>query len=151
MVRLAIESDAYLAQVMYRVGVWARTRRIPIVPRLARLGASVVAQVEIGPDVVVGPGLYLAHGQVSVHGHVHLAERVVMFPWSTITGTADAPVEIGADARIGTGAVIEGPARIGAHARIGANATVTGDVAASARIAGVPARQIVEHPKLQPA
>lgn len=142
MVRLAIESDAYLAQVLYRVGVWARTRHIPLLPRLAQLGASAVAQVEIGPEVVVGRGLYLAHGQVRVSGPVHIDDNVVMFPWATITATADRPVHIAADVRVGTGSVIEGPARIGAGVRIGANAHVTGDLPAGAKVAGVPARRI---------
>lgn len=141
MVRLALESDAYLAQVLHRLGATLRRHHIPLLPRLARAGAAVVAQVHIGPDVVVGPGLYLAHGQVSLSGRVRLAPGVVMFPWATIDAT-DGDVELATDVRVGTGSVIVGPARIGAGVRIGANAVVTGSVPDGARIAGVPARPL---------
>lgn len=142
MVRLAVISDAYLAQVLYRIGAWAASRRIRLLPRLARAGAVAVAQVHIGPQVEVGPGLYLAHGQVTIDGPVRLEPGVVMFPWSTIIASPGAPVEVATDVRVGTGAVIEGPARIGAHVRIGANAVVTGDVPAGDRVAGVPATPV---------
>jgi serine O-acetyltransferase len=141
MLRLALVSDAYLAQVCYRVGVALRNRGVPLLPRLARLGAAAVAQVHIGPDVVIQPGLYLAHGQVTISGRVHLGPRVVCFPWSTIDGSGG-PVTVGTDARIGTGAVVEGPCALGDHARVGANAAVTGDVAARTVVAGVPARPV---------
>ncbi len=124
MVRLALESDAYLAQVFYRLGVSARRHGIPVLPRLARAGAAVVAQVHIGPDVVIGPGLYLAHGQVAMSGRVRLGPGVVVFPWATISGL-DGEVELATDGRVGTGSVIEGPAHVGDHVRIGANAAVT--------------------------
>mgnify|MGYP003451976362 FL=1 len=141
MVRLALESDAYLAQVFYRLGVSARRHGIPVLPRLARAGAAVVAQVHIGPDVVIGPGLYLAHGQVAMSGRVRLGPGVVVFPWATISGL-DGEVELATDVRVGTGSVIEGPAHVGDRGRIGANAAVTGIVPRGARIAGIPARPV---------
>lgn len=142
MIRLMLESDAYLAQVFYRLGAWAKHRRIPGIWRLASWAASTVAQVHVGPDVVVGPGWYLAHGQVSLQGPVTLGAGVVMFPWSSVVASAGSPVTIGVDVRVGTGAVIQGPCRVGDHARIGANAVVTGDVANGAKVAGIPARAI---------
>lgn len=149
MVRLALESDAYLAQVCYRIGASARQHGVPLVPRLMKVAAAVVAQVHIGPEAVVGPGLYLAHGQVDLHGPVRLADGVVMFPWSTIDSSGG-EVTIGTDVRVGTGAVINGPASVGAHTRIGANAVVTGDVAAHSRVAGVPARPVGANSKKEP-
>lgn len=150
MVRLALESDAYLAQILYRVGASARRRRLPLLPRVARAGAAAVAQVHIGPDVVIAPGLYLAHGQVAMSGRVRLGPGVVVFPWATITAS-DGEVALASDVRVGTGAVIEGPATVGAGVRIGANATVTGTVPAGARIAGVPARPVTPSPSTSSA
>jgi len=141
MLRLAVESDAYLAQVCYRVGASARRYRVPVVPRLMKVAAAAIAQVHVGPDVVIGPGLYLAHGQVDLRGSVRLGPGVVMFPWSTID-SSNGEVVIETDVRVGTGAVITGPAVVGAHTRIGANAVLSGDVPANSRVAGVPARPV---------
>jgi serine O-acetyltransferase len=144
LVRLAVQSDAYLAQSVSRWAAWRTERGARLGPAVARRLARILAQIGIDPDVHIGPGLYIAHGQVAIEGATDLGSNVVLFPWVTIRPAAPggpAPV-IGPHVRIGTGAVIEGPVRIGRAARIGANAVVTDDVAPGEVVAGNPARAV---------
>ena len=142
LIRLALVSDAFLAQALYRVKATLQARRIPLLPRLAHRGAMSLAQLSIGDPVVMHPGVYVMHGQVVIDGLVEIHGGVALAPFVTI-GLRAGDVRgatVGAGAQVGTGAKVIGPVQIGAGATIGANAVVVDDVPAGATVAGAPAR-----------
>ena len=101
MLRLALVSDAYLGQVLYRLKASLQRRGVPILPRIAHRLAMAVAQVSIGDPVLVHPG-------------------AVIGPFVTIGLRAGdvrgATIERGAS--LGTGAKVIGAVRIGAGATV---------------------------------
>jgi serine O-acetyltransferase len=140
--RLAWESDAFLALMLYRAKARLQSLGIPVLPRLAHRVAMAIAQVSIGDPVVLQPGVYLVHGQVVIDGLVEIGGDTEIGPFVTIglvAGDVVGPT-IGRDVRIGTGAKVLGPVRVGDGAVIGANSVVLSDVPAGATAAGVPAR-----------
>jgi serine O-acetyltransferase len=142
--RLVFVTDAFLAQVLYRVKARSQSLRVPIVPIVAHHLAMSLAQVCIGDPVVIQPGLYLPHGQVVIDGLVVIERGTVIAPFVTIgllAGQLQGPT-IESRAHIGTGAKILGPVRIGANATVGANSVVVHDVPAGATVVGVPARVV---------
>jgi serine O-acetyltransferase len=146
--RLAVVSDAFLAQACYRLKARLQARRVPALPRVAHRLAMVLAQVSIGDPVVMAPGVYVVHGQVVVDGLVEIGSGVVISPFVTIglrAGDVSGPV-IERDVTIGTGAKVIGPIRIGAGATIGANAVVVDDVPPGATVVGAPARAVKRPP-----
>jgi serine O-acetyltransferase len=142
--RLLWESDAFLAQTLYRVKARLQGLGIPVLPRVAHRLAMAIAQICIGDPVVVHPGVYIAHGQVVIDGFVEVHAGTVIFPWVTvglIAGNWEGPT-IGPGVHIGTGAKVLGPVTLGAGARIGANAVVLDDVPARVVVVGIPARVV---------
>jgi serine O-acetyltransferase len=142
--RLALVSDAFIGQVLYRMKARLQQLGVPVLPRLAHRLAMATAQVCIGDPVVVHAGVYLAHGQVVVDGFVEMHSGVVLFPWVTVglqAGIFEGPT-IEADVHIGTGAKVLGPITVGEGARVGANAVVLDDVAPGATVVGAPARPL---------
>ena len=142
MVRLCVQSDAFLAQVLYRAKASMQRRGIPLLPRLAHKLAMSTAQVSIGDPVVVAGGLYLMHGQIVIDGNVEVGPGAVIGPWVTI-GLRAGDVHgatIGESVHIGTGAKVVGPVKIGEGATIGANAVVVDDVPEGTTVVGAPAR-----------
>jgi serine O-acetyltransferase len=140
--RLMIVSDAFLAQVCYRVKARLQARGVPVLPRLAHRAAMVLAQVAIGDPVVIAPGLYLFHGQVVIDGFTEIGPGARIAPFVTIglrEGQFKGP-SIGSGVSIGTGAKIIGPVQVGNRARIGANAVVVSDIPEGATASGIPAR-----------
>jgi serine acetyltransferase len=143
-VRLAIVSDAYLGQALYRAKAALQARGVPLLPRIAHRLAMIVAQISIGDPVIVAPGVYLIHGQVVVDGLVEIGPDTTIGPFVTIglrAGDVRGPT-IGAGVSIGTGAKLIGPVTIGDGAQIGANAVVVSDVADGVTVAGAPARPL---------
>lgn len=142
MARLALVSDAFLAQALYRLKARLQALGVPVLPRVAHRLAMVTAQVSIGDPVVVQPGVYILHGQVVIDGTVEIGSGVTIGPWVTIglrAGDYQGAI-IERNVSIGTGAKVIGPVRIGEGATIGANAVVVDDVPAGATVVGVPAR-----------
>jgi serine O-acetyltransferase len=140
--RLAIVSDAFLAQICYRAKAACQARRLPVIPRLFHRLAMMTGQICIGDPVVVQSGVYIPHGQVVVDGVVEIGTGVVLFPFVTVglqAGEVKGPT-VGARAVIGSGARIIGPVRVGEKARVGANAVVLSDVPDHATVVGIPAR-----------
>jgi len=142
--RLALVTDAFLAQALYRAKAALQARGIPLVPRIAHRLAMVTGQVAIGDPVVVDAGVYIMHGQVVIDGIVEIGSGTMIAPFVTIglrAGTFQGPT-IGSNVSIGTGARIIGPVQVGAGAVIGANAVVVDDVAPGATVVGAPARPV---------
>jgi serine O-acetyltransferase len=142
--RLAWVSDAFLAQMLYRVKGRLQALGVPLLPRLAHRLAMISGQVAIGDPVLVHPGVYLVHGQVVIDGLVEIHSGVVIAPFVTIGLRAGdlTGATIERDVSIGTGAKVIGPVRIGAGARVGANAVVVADVPAGTTVVGAPARPV---------
>ncbi len=141
MARLALVSDAFGGQALYRLGSTLRRRRIPLLPALLRRLAIAGAAIYIDERALVHPGLYVVHGQIVIEGPAVIHPRVVIAPAVTV-GMGDdgrAPV-IGPGVSLGTGARVLGGVTIGARARIGAGSVVLEDVPAGATAVGIPAR-----------
>jgi len=142
--RLAWESDAFLAQAFYRAKARMQALGVPVLPRLAHRIAMGLAQVSIGDPVVMAPGVYIVHGQVVLDGLAEIGEGVQIFPWVTVglrAGDFNAP-RIERDASIGTGAKVIGGVRVGEGAYVGANAVVVHDVPPRTTVVGAPARPV---------
>lgn len=142
--RLMWVTDAFLAQVLYRIKARLQALGVPVLPRVAHRLAIMTAQVSIGDPVVVHPGIYLVHGQVVLDGLVEVHPGAVISPWVTIglrAGNVVGPT-LGPGVSVGTGAKVIGPVQVGAGARIGANAVVVDHVPPGVTFAGVPARRV---------
>ena len=144
MLRLALVSDAYLGQALYRLKARLQARGVPLLPRIAHRLAMLLAQISIGDPVVVHPGVYVIHGQIVVDGLVEIHSGAVIAPFVTI-GLRAGDVRgatIERDVSIGAGAKVIGAVRIGAGATVGANAVVVDDVPPGATVVGAPARPV---------
>lgn len=142
--RLMAVSDAFAAQVLYRVKARLQELGVPVLPRLAHRLAMVLGQVSIGDPVVVHPGVYLVHGQVVIDGLCEIGSGTQIGPFVTIGvrgGELRGPT-VGSGVFIGTGAKLLGAITIGDGAQIGANAVVLDDVAPGATVVGMPARPV---------
>ena len=142
LVRLALVSDAFLAQALYRVKARLQALGVPVLPRVAHRLAMAFAQVSIGDPVVVQPGVYILHGQVVIDGTVEIGSGTTIAPWVTIGLRAGdyRGATIERNVSIGTGAKIIGAVRVGEGATIGANAVVVDDVPPGVTVVGAPAR-----------
>ena len=139
--RLMVETDAFLAQVLYRAKVRLQVLGVPVLPWIAHRLAIMTGQVFIGDTVVLHPGVFIGHGMIVIDGFVEIHRGVRIMPGVTI-GLRErfrGPT-IERDARIGTGAKVLGAITIGRGARIGANSVVLNDVPAGATVVGIPAR-----------
>jgi serine O-acetyltransferase len=140
--RLAWESDGFLAQTLYRAKASLQRRGIPVLPRLLHRLAIATSGIYIGDPVVVHPGVHLAHGQIVIDGIVEVHAGVQIFPFVTIglrAGNMVGPT-IGPRATVGSGAKVLGDVEVGERAKVGANAVVLADVPAGTTVVGVPAR-----------
>jgi serine O-acetyltransferase len=141
--RLAWETEAYLAQIAFRAKVAMRRRHIPILPRLLHQFSIIWAQVLITDTVIMKPGVNIPRGVVMIGGLTWIGAGTTISPYVTLGLTADGSFQgptIGPGAQIGTGVKILGPVNVGAHARIGANSVVLSDVPPGATAVGAPAR-----------
>jgi serine O-acetyltransferase len=142
--RLLWVTDAFAAQVLYRVKARLQARGVPILPRIAHRLAMLISQVAIGDYTVVAPGVYIVHGQCVIDGITEIGSGVVVSPHVTVglrAGVFQGPV-IESNVNIGTGAKVIGPVRVGDGAKIGANAVVVNDVPPGVTVIGAPARPV---------
>jgi serine O-acetyltransferase len=142
--RLMLVTDAFAAQVMYRLKARLQALGVPILPWFAHHAAIALAGVSIGDPVVVEAGVYFPHGQVIIDGIAEVQRDVTIAPWVTvgrIQHEVRGPV-IGRDVRIGSGAKLLGPITIGDRATVGANSVVVDDVEPGTTVVGAPAKPV---------
>jgi len=142
--RLALVSDAYLAQVLYRAKAALQRRHVPFLPRIAHRLMMSTAQLTIGDPVVVEPGIYIVHGQVVIDGITKIGSGAVIAPFVSIGLQANnlkGPT-LRSFVSIGTGAKVLGDVTLGDYAQVGANSVVVRDVADGTVVVGAPARPI---------
>ncbi len=139
--RLAYESDGFLAQAMYRGKARLQGLGVPVLPRILHRLAILTSGIYIGDPVIVRPGVHLAHGQIVIDGIVEIGKGAMIFPFVTIGLRAGSMVgpTIGPRATIGSGAKVIGEVSVGAEAKIGANAVVVNDVPDGVVVVGIPA------------
>lgn len=140
--RLAYESDGFLAQAMYRAKARLQGLGVPVLPRILHRLAILTSGIYIGDPVVVQPGIHLAHGQIVIDGIAEVRSGTTIFPFVTIGLRAPSRIgpTIGPRAVIGSGAKVLGEVSVGDGAKVGANAVVLEDVPAGTTVVGVPAR-----------
>ena len=142
--RLAWQSDSFLAQTMYRAKARLQSLGVPLVPRLFHRLAISMSGIYIGDPVVIHGGVHLVHGQIVIDGIVEIQPGTTIFPFVTVglrTGSRIGP-SIGPRVTIGSGAKVLGELEIGEGATVGANAVVVADVESGVTVGGVPARPI---------
>ena len=117
-----------------------------MLPWIAHRLAMVSAQISIADTAVVHPGVFIPNGQVVVYGLVEIHPGVILLPWVTVAPVAGgvAGPTIHPNAQIGSGAKVMGDIEVGANARVGTNAVVLDDVPPNTTVVGMPARPVTE-------
>jgi serine O-acetyltransferase len=144
--RLMRQSDGFLALSAYRLKIRLKALGIPVLPWIAQRLAMASGQVSIADTVLVHPGVFIPSGQVVVYGSVEIYPGAALLPWVTIGpigGGVRGPT-IGPYAQIGSGAKVMGEIEVGANARVGTNAVVLDDVPPNTTVVGMPARAVTE-------
>ena len=111
-----------------------------VVSPLARLdaGAQILACAVVSVDADVGRGAIVNTGAIVEHD-CRVGDYAHVAPGVRLAGL----VTVGEGAHVGIGAVVIEGVRIGAGALVAAGAVVVRDVDDGARVAGVPAREMV--------
>ncbi len=111
--------------------------------------------IEIHPGAVIGRGFVIDHGAGVVIGETSIiGDNVTLYHDVTLGGVApsvDSKTQIGVKRHptledgviVGSGAQILGPITIGADARVGSNAVVASSIPAGVTAVGIPARVVL--------
>ena len=137
------------ALLMHRLAHWVWKQRFYWLARFSSHIARWLTGIEIHPGATIGRRVFIDHGMGVVIGETAvIGDDCTLYHGVTLGGTSwnkgkrHPTLEQGVV--IGAGAKILGPITIGAQAKIGSNAVVVKDVPANATAVGIPARILDE-------
>lgn len=135
------------ALLFHRMNHWLWRYRMRWLARVFSMIARWLTGIEIHPGARIGRRFFIDHGMGVVIGETaEIGDDVTLYHGVTLGGTSwqsgKRHPTLGNDVIVGAGAKLLGPIQVGSHARIGSNAVVLRDVAESATMVGIPARQV---------
>ena len=107
-------------------------------------------QIEIHPGATIASGVFIDHGAGLVIGETAIVEKGVMLYHGVTLGGTGKDVgkrhpTVREGALVSAHAQVIGPVEIGAKAKVGAGAVVVSDVPSDVTVVGVPAKIVREH------
>jgi serine O-acetyltransferase len=133
------------ALLIHRFSHWLWNLRLRLLARFSSHIGRFLTGIEIHPGATIGRRVFIDHGMGVVIGETAvIGDGCTLYHGVTLGGTSwnkgkrHPTLENGVV--IGAGAKILGPITVGANARIGSNAVVVKDVPANATAVGIPAR-----------
>ncbi|MBF0184698.1 MAG: serine O-acetyltransferase [Magnetococcales bacterium] len=134
----------------YRLTHWLWEHRFRFTARFLSQFFRFISGIEIHPGAKIGKGFFIDHGMGVVIGETaEIGDNVTMYHGVTLGGTSwdkgKRHPTLGDNVIVGAGAKILGPITIGANARVGSNAVVVKDVPPGSTVVGIPGRIVVNH------
>ena len=144
--RLMLQTDAFLGLAAYRLKARLQALGTPVLPWLAHRVAIRSGQISIADAALVQPGVFIPNGLVVVNGQTEIHGGAILLPWITVgpIGNEVRGPTIRPFALIGAGAKVMGEIEVGANARVGTNAVVLEDVPPNTTVVGMPARPVTD-------
>ncbi len=135
------------AGLIHRAAAWLWGHELRIAGRFVSHLGRLVTGIEIHPGARIGRRLFIDHGMGVVIGETAVVgDDVTLYHGVTLGGTTWRQGKRHPTIRdrvvVGAGAKILGPVTVGADAKIGSNAVVLRDVPDGAVMVGIPARAV---------
>jgi serine O-acetyltransferase len=142
-----LQYTGFRGMLLYRIGHWARRRRLRAVYRLVERALQIFCRLNISTGAEIGGGLALPHPRTIIIGDLSkVGKRGCILQGVTLGGAGrkrpdgQSQPHVGDDVLIGAGAALVGPIQVGNRVRVGANAVVTRDLPDDCTVVGNPMR-----------
>ena len=142
------------AVFFHRIANFFHLAKFHLVARIISQLSRFLTGIEIHPGAKIGKNLFIDHGMGVVIGETsEIGNNVTIYHMATLGGIAPSinsnnqrqvkrHPTLGDCVVVGSGAQILGPVMVGANAKIGSNAVVTKDVPENAVMVGIPAKNV---------
>ena len=142
------------AVFFHRIANFFQLAKFYLVARIISQLSRFLTGIEIHPGAKIGKNLFIDHGMGVVIGETsEIGNNVTIYHMATLGGIAPSinsndqrqikrHPTLSDCVVVGSGAQILGPVMVGANAKIGSNAVVTKDVPENAVMVGIPAKNV---------
>ncbi|MDA7732490.1 serine acetyltransferase [Candidatus Pelagibacter sp.] len=151
---LIITYPGVKAVFFHRIANFFHLAKFHLVARIISQLSRFLTGIEIHPGAKIGKNLFIDHGMGVVIGETsEIGNNVTIYHMATLGGIAPSinsndqrqvkrHPTLSDCVVVGSGAQILGPVMVGANAKIGSNAVVTKDVPENAVMIGIPAKNV---------